>query len=89
MGLLSRANPKATGRTVFRHAVNVSLIGTSLYASILWWNDSWTNWPLKLGAGAALLLLVGGLWEWQVPWDTVDEESDAQCHTADSRQSHR
>ncbi len=74
---------------MFRHAVNVSLIGTSLYASILWWNDSWMDWPLKLGACAALLLLVGGLWEWQVSWDTVDEENDAQCHTADSRQSHR
>ena len=89
MGLLRKANPKATCRSVCRHAVNVSLIGNSLYASILWWNGSWMDWPLKLGTSTVLLLLVGGLWEWQVPWDTLDEDNDSQCHTADSKQSQR
>ncbi len=73
MKLLNKTNPKATGRTVVRHAVSVSLIGTSLYALIHWWNNRWTEWPTSLVAASVLLLLVGGLWEWQVP----REEDDA------------
>tara|TARA_B100000029_G_scaffold130920_2_gene124527 strand:- start:446 stop:712 length:267 start_codon:yes stop_codon:yes gene_type:complete len=72
MKLLNKTNPKATGRTVVRHAVSVSLIGTSLYALIHWWNNRWTEWPTSLVAASVLLLLVGGLWEWQVPIEEDD-----------------
>ena len=89
MKLLRKTNPKATPRTVVRHAVSVSFVGTSLYASILWWNNRWTEWPTSLVLASVLLLLVGGLWEWQVPWDTLDEDNDSQCHTAGSKQSQR
>lgn len=67
MGLLTKINPKATWQTVVRHAVVTSLVGTCLYASILWWNSWWSELPIKLVICASLLLLVGGLWEWQVP----------------------
>ncbi len=67
MGLLNKTNPKATVRTVIRHAVVVSLIGTGLCASILYSNDWQGDWPRTLAVSGVLLLLVGGLWEWQVP----------------------
>ena len=72
MKLLRKTNPKATARTVVRHAVSVSFVGTCLYASILWWNNRWTEWPTSLVTASVLLLLVGGLWEWQV----AEEEDD-------------
>ncbi len=70
MGLLGKTNPKATWRSTVAHAFVTSLVGTCLYASVLWWNNWWDDWPLKLGICALLSLFVGGLWEWQV----ADEE---------------
>jgi len=88
MKLLKKTNPKATGRTVARHAVSVSLIGTSLYALIHWWNNRWTEWPTSLVAASVLLLLVGGLWEWQVPReedDATDCENGSATHAGPTR----
>jgi hypothetical protein len=67
MGLLTKTNPKATWQTVVRHSVVTSLVGTCMYASILWWNGWWRDLPIKLSICAMLLLFVGALWEWQVP----------------------
>lgn len=67
MGLLSKSNPKATWRSVIRHAVLTSAIGTTLYGLIVWWYQWLANWPLKVAICAILLMLVAGLWEWQVP----------------------
>ena len=87
MGLLTKINPKATWQTVVRHAVVTSLVGTCLYASILWWNGWWPDWPIKLGIWACLLLLVGGLWEWQVAEkDDSKTESVEPLDTMDSAQ---
>ena len=81
MKLLRKTNPKATVRTVGRHAVSVSFGGTSLYASILWWNNRWTDWPTSLVPASVLLLLVGGLWEWQAP-EEEDDATDCENSTA-------
>ena len=67
MGLLTKTNQKATWQTVVRQAVMTSLVGTCMYASILWWNGWWRDLSIKLAICAILLLLVGGLWEWQIP----------------------
>jgi hypothetical protein len=67
MGFFTKANPKSTWKTVVRHGVMTGLIGTCLYTVILWWNGWWDDWPVKMGICATLMLLIGGLWEWQAP----------------------
>ena len=97
MGLITKMNRKATWTTVVRRGVVTSIIGTSLYFSILWWNGWWSELPFKLGICASLLLFVGGLFEWQVPeddWDFPKHEDTktdtVQTHdTLDSSQNRR
>ena len=49
MGLLRKANPGASGRSVIAHALRVSVLGTCLFLLVLWSNNGWTGWPLKVG----------------------------------------
>ncbi len=72
MGLVTKMNCEASWMTVVRRGVVTSILGTSLYFSILWWNDWWSDMPFKLGICATLLLFVGGLFEWQIPEDDCD-----------------
>lgn len=67
MELFTKTNPKATWQTVVRHAVMTCIVGTLMYATILWWNGWGRDWWIKLAVCAVLLLLVAGLWEWQIP----------------------
>ena len=91
VSLLKKANPNATWQSVVCHALKVSLFGTCLFLLVLWSNSGWTDWPRKVGVCVVLLLFVGGLWEWQVPSDLLDEEGDeegdANCQAEDSSQS--
>lgn len=86
MGLLRKANPEASGRSVIAHALRVSVLGTCLFLLVLWSNNGWVAWPLKVGACAVLLALVGGLWEWQVPSEELAEDGDPQPRADDSKQ---
>ena len=86
MGLLRKANPGASGRSVIAHALRVSVLGTCLFLLVLWSNNGWTGWPLKVGTCAVLLALVGGLWEWQVPSEDLAEDGDPQPRADDSKQ---
>ena len=88
MGLLRKANPGASGRSVIAHALRVSVLGTCLFLLVLWSNNGWTGWPLKVGTCAVLLALVGGLWEWQVPSEELAEDGDPQPRADDSKQGH-
>ena len=86
MGLLRKANPGASGRSVIAHALRVSVLGTCLFLLVLWSNNGWTSWPLKVGTCAVLLALVGGLWEWQVPSEELSEDGDPQPWADESKQ---
>ena len=86
MGLLRKANPGASGRSVIAHALRVRVLGPCLFLLVLWSNNGWTGWPLKVGACAVLLALVGGLWEWQVPGEEPAEDGDPQPRADDSTQ---
>ena len=86
MGLLRKANPGASGRSVIAHALRVSVLGTCLFLLVLWSNNGLTGWPLKVGACAVLLALVGGLWEWQVPSEELAEDGNPQPRADDSKQ---
>ena len=86
MGLLRKANPGASGRSVIAHALRVSVLGTGLFLLVLWSHNGWTGWPLKVGTCAVLLALVGGLWEWQVPSEELSEDGDPQPWADESKQ---
>ena len=64
----------------------MSVLGTCLFLLVLWSNNGLTGWPLKVGACAVLLALVGGLWEWQVPSEELAEDGNPQPRADDSKQ---
>ena len=66
-GLLSKANPRATAWTVFRHAVICATAGAIIYGLVIYYRDEPTPyWHLKIGAWSIGCFFIGALWEWQV-----------------------
>ena len=67
LGLLAKINPQATWLTVLMRGIFTSVYGTTAYGLLLWWNQEFNDWLLKLTICATLFALIGGLVEWQVP----------------------
>lgn len=77
MGFLSKANPKATWKSVLRSALMSAAIGLAIYGIVIYRNQWLDEWPLKLMICAVLCASVGALFEWQVS----DDDSMDQLHT--------
>jgi hypothetical protein len=66
-GLLAKTNPKATVRSLIRHAIGWAVAGVATFWALVYWKDgSIDYWPAKSIGFAALFGCVGGLMEWQI-----------------------
>ena len=65
MGLLDKKNPRATPRSVVKHAVACGIAGAAVF--FLGFKSSYREaWPVTLPLWVLLCAVVGALWEWQV-----------------------
>jgi hypothetical protein len=78
VGLLSKTNSKATIWSVLRQAVLAGVVSAAFWALCLrrdWPREYWLTWFIILTLGGMLL---GGLAEWQVPYDELDGEEPGE-----------
>jgi hypothetical protein len=71
MGLLDKTNPKATRRSVLRHAI-LGAIGVPAFFFALGKPAVRVNWPVLLPVFAVLGAGIAALAEWQLD-DSLDE----------------
>lgn len=88
MGFLDKINPKATAWSVLRAAIFQGILGAAVGAAAIYFKEKPLTgfWPIPYALWVLGCMVVGAIFEWQVPEDTdilieMDRDSERDLNS--------